>query len=263
MEFMRARYRKDYAANSRETIRRQTLHQFIDARLADLNPDDPSRPTNSGYNKYALSDAALEVVRQYGERAFGGAARSFVERHGALSEQYRSLRNLLMVPVSLPGGAKVKLSAGEHNQLQKAIIEEFGPRFAPGAIVLYVGDTARKHVILQQEVLGQLSLEITEHDKLPDVVMYAAEANWLYLIEAVTVHGPMTPLRLHQLQDMLKSTTAGLIYVTAFLNRDDFKRYAGEIAWETEVWIAEDPDHLIHFDGRKFLGPYDSLRHKP
>lgn len=260
MEFMRARYRKDYAANSRETIRRQTLHQFIDARVADLNPDDPSRPTNSGYNRYALSDAALEVVRQYGEPSFRAVASSFVEKHGALSEQYRSPRDLLKVPVSLPRGVKIKLSAGDHNLLQKAIIEQFGPRFAPGAVVLYVGDTARKHVILEQERLERLSVQITEHDKLPDVVMYTAKNNWLYLIEAVTTHGPMTPLRLRQLREMLDRTKAGLIYVTAFLNREDFRRFAGDIAWETEVWIAEDPDHLIHFDGHKFLGPYETLQ---
>jgi len=259
MEFMRSRYKKDYAPNTRETIRRQTLHQFIEARVADLNPDDPSRPTNSGYNKYALSDAVLEVLKQYGTPGFRVTAKQFVEKHGALAEEYRKTRDLLKVPVTLPGGVRIHLSAGEHNRLQKAIVEEFAPRFPPGAVVLYVGDTALKHVVLEAEELARLSIRVTEHEKLPDVIMYSAKDRWLFLVEAVTSHGPMTPLRLRQLRDMLQNTTAGLIYITAFLSREDFKRYASEIAWETEVWIADDPDHLIHFDGRRFLGPYAKL----
>lgn len=258
MEFMRGQYRKKYAPNSCETIRRQTLHQFIQARVADLNPDDPSRATNSGFNRYALSDAALEVIRKYGTTEFNGAVKRFIGRHGSLSADYRKTRELLRVPVTLPGGGKVLLSAGEHNALQKAVIEEFAPRFAPGAVVLYVGDTAKKQVIVDAAALARLAVRITEHDKLPDVVLYREEPRWLYLIEAVTSHGPVTPMRLRQLADLLKGTTAGLVYVTAFLTREDFKRYVGDIAWETEVWIAEDPDHLIHFDGHKFLGPYQA-----
>lgn len=258
MEFMRARYRKDYAPNSRETIRRQTLHQFIEARVVDLNPDDPSRPTNSGDTKYALSDGALEIIRRFDTPGLGPAVKRFIDRHGALSAEYRQVRQLLKVPVRLPDGATIGLSAGMHNTLQKAIIEEFAPRFAPSADVLYLGDTAKKHVVFEQAALARLSLPITEHDKLPDVVLYRRDRNWLYLVEAVTSHGPMTPLRLRQLGDMLGGTTAGLIYVTAFLERTDFKRYAADIAWETEVWIADNPDHLIHFNGHKFLGPYQS-----
>jgi hypothetical protein len=37
-------------------------------------------------------------------------------------------------------------------------------------------------------------------------------------------------------------------------------RYLGEIAWETEVWVADAPSHLIHFNGERFLGPYDGGR---
>jgi len=258
MEDMRNQYRKRYAPNSRETIRRYTLHQLIEARVVDLNPDDPSRPTNSGYNKYSLSDAAIEVIRHYSMPRFEEALNGFKEQHGALTDLYRKTRKLLMVPVTLPGGRQVVLSAGEHNRLQKAIVEQFGARFARGAVVLYVGDTAKKHLVFERDMLARLSLRITEHDKLPDVVMYSEERHWLYLIEAVTSHGPMTPVRVRQLRTIVKGADVGLIYVTAFLNRDDFKRCVADIAWETEVWIADDPDHLIHFDGHRFLGPYQT-----
>jgi hypothetical protein len=46
------------------------------------------------------------------------------------------------------------------------------------------------------------------------------------------------------------------VFVTAFLNRRGLLKYLGAIAWETEVWVADTPDHMIHFNGERFLGPY-------
>jgi len=256
MGFMRERYGKDYAANSRETIRRQTIHQFEQARIVDRNPDDPSRPTNSGMNCYALTDAAVSVVKAYGTKAFGKAVEQFIERFGQLQKAYGRRRDLQQVKLRLPDGALLRLSPGKHNSLQVAVIEEFGPRFAPGAEVLYLGDTAQKYVLCQAEAIGTLGIHITEHDKLPDVVLLDAGRNWLFLVEAVTSHGPVSPKRHAEIETMMASCPAERIYVTAFLTKSDFRRYAADIAWETEVWIAETPDHMIHFNGPKFLGPY-------
>ena len=133
-----------------------------------------------------------------------------------------------------------------------------GPRFAQGAQVLYVGDTAKKYVVCDTERLESLSIGINQHDKLPDVVLYDEERNWLFLVEAVTSHGPVNPKRYTELEEMLAASPADRIYITAFLDRAEFRKYAAEIAWETEVWIAENPGHMIHFNGPKFLGPYDS-----
>jgi len=255
--FMREKYGKDYAANSRETIRRQTVHQFEQARLVDRNPDDPSHPTNSGNNCYSLSDAATAVLKTYGTAAFGRAVDKFVQRFGQLEQAYSKRRDLRKVKLELPTGATVKLSPGKHNALQVAVVEQFGPRFAPGAKLLYLGDTAKKHVVCAADELKKLSIGITQHDKLPDIVLYHAEKNWLFLIEAVTTHGPVTPKRHAEMETMLARCPAERVYVTAFLDKADFRRYAGDIAWETEVWIAEMPDHMIHFNGPKFLGPYE------
>lgn len=150
------------------------------------------------------------------------------------------------------------LSPGLHNKLQVAVLDEFGPRFAPGASVLYVGDTALKHVICETQALARLNIPITQHDKLPDMVLYLKKRKWLFLIEAATTHGPVDPKRHREIERMLKSCTAERIYITAFLNVRTFRKYAGDIAWETEVWIADHPDHMIHFNGPKFLGPYAS-----
>jgi adenine-specific DNA-methyltransferase len=256
MGFMREAYGKDDAANSRETIRRQTIHQFEQARIVDRNPDDPSRPTNSGKNAYRLTDEAAGVFRAYGSPGFDQAVTAFIGQFGTLSAAYERARATLRIPLRLPDGSKVHLSPGEHNALQAAIIEEFGPRFAPGAKVLYVGDTAKKHVIYDQRQLARVGVPITEHDKLPDVVLFDPKKKWLFLIEAATSHGPVSPKRHRELEAFLGGCKAERVYVTAFLTVSTFRKYAADIAWETEVWIAATPDHMIHFNGPKFLGPY-------
>lgn len=257
MDFMRDAYKKDYAPNSRETIRRQTLHQFEQARIVDRNPDDPTRATNSGKNAYRLTDPALAVVQAFGSGlGFEAAVAEFKRKFGELESSYRGTRELHRVPLVLPDGNQVSLSAGAHNVLQAAIVRDFGPRFAPGSRVLYIGDTADKHVIIGAAALVALGVTLTEHDKLPDVVLFDEKRNWLFLIEAVTSHGPVSPKRHRELEAVFGKCRAERVYVTAFPNAATFRRYAADIAWETEVWLADNPDHMIHFNGDKFLGPY-------
>ena len=256
MEFMRVAYGKNYKPNSRETIRRQTIHQFEQARVVDRNPDDPSRPTNSGKNAYQLTEEAAAVLKAYGTRGFDKAVATFIGQFGTLKAAYERARATRQIPLRLPDGSTVDLSPGEHNALQVAIIQKFGPRLGPGATVLYVGDTAKKYVIYARKQLARIGVPITEHDKLPDVVLFDPKKNWLFLIEAVTSHGPVSPKRHREIEAFLSRCRADRIYVTAFLSINDFRKYAADIAWETEVWIAATPDHMIHFNGPKFLGPY-------
>lgn len=256
MAWMDSKYGKRYAANSRETVRRQTIHQFEQARLIDRNPDDPTRPTNSGETVYQLTRQAASVLKAYGRSTFARKCERFIEEHGRLSASYERARNLVKVPVTLPDGNRVQLSAGIHNELQRLVIEEFAPRFAKGSVVLYLGDTAKKRLIIADELLRSLGIVPMNHDKLPDVVFYDQTRKWLFLIEAVTTHGPVSAKRHAELEAMLKDCPASRVYVTAFLDFTSFKRYASDIVWESEVWIAAFPDHMIHFNGDKFVGPY-------
>ncbi len=256
MGWMKEKYRKEYAANSRETIRRQTVHQFEQARLIDRNPDDPTRPTNSGETRYQLTEDAADVLRAFEARNFSKRCEQFLERHGSLTEAYERARKLYRVPVRLPNGSKVELSPGVHNELQRLIVEDFAPRFAPGSLVLYLGDTAEKRLLVATDILKTLNIPEMSHDKLPDVVFYDQRRKWLFLVEAVITHGPVSPKRHAELEVMLKDCATGRVYVTAFLDFTAFRKYASEIVWESEVWIAEFPDHMIHFNGDKFLSPY-------
>lgn len=255
MAFIRDEYDRAYAPNTRETFRRQVLHQLVQGRIADYNPDNPSLPTNSPKAHYAISEAALNVIRVYGTDVWSDAVDSFKTVVGSLTTMYQSSRQRVGIALALPDGITLTLSPGEHNQLQVQVIDQFAPQFASGSVLLYLGDTADKDLYVATEQLKKLGISITEHDKLPDIILYLPSQNWLYLIEVVTSHGPMTPKRVVELNEMLRNCAAGKIFVTAFSSFAEFRKHMRSIAWETEVWIAEEPEHLIHFNGDRFLGP--------
>ncbi len=167
---------------------------------------------------------------------------------------YASKKKMTMMPVRIDG-TDFQFSTGEHNELQKAIIEEFAPRFAPNAECLYVGDTIEKDLVKNVDKLKKLGFEITLHDKMPDVVLYREDRDWIYFVESVTSVGPMDSKRILEITEMTKNVTAGKIFVTAFLDFKTYKRFSEILAWETEVWIAEMPEHMIHLNGDRFLGP--------
>lgn len=148
------------------------------------------------------------------------------------------------------------MSGGGQNVLIKQIIEIFCPRFTPGGTVLYVGDAGKKMQGMEVEAFAKLGITLHEHGKMPDVVVHYTERNWLVVIEAVTSHGPINIKRHNELAELFADCSAGLVYVTAFATRAVVSRYMREIAWETDVWVAENPTHLIHFNGERFLGPY-------
>lgn len=255
MEFAAREYGRAYAPNTRETFRRQVLHQFVQARLADYNPDEPELPTNSPRTHYALTEAALNAVRTYGTAQWQSATGQFIGQQESLLTIYQRRRAARRVPVRLAEGTVLHLSPGRHNQLQAAVVEEFAPRFAPGADLLYLGDTAKKNLYVATERLTALGIPMTEHDKLPDVVLQDVDRKWLFLVEAVTSHGPVTPKRVRELESMFAKCKLGRIYVTVCPSFREFRKHLKNIAWETEIWIAEIPDHMIHFNGDRFLGP--------
>lgn len=252
---IKQRYGREYAENSRETIRRKVLHQFEQAGIVIRNADDPTRSTNSGLTNYMLTDLALAVIHAYGSSKWKTKVKDFASQQGRLLDVYQKAREQTKIPLQVAEGKVYKLSPGKHNKLEVAIVEEFGPRFAPGAKLIYFGDTAEKTLILDEVVFAKLGIPISEHGKFPDVILHDSKKKWLFLIEAVTTHGPVSPKRHVELEKLFEKCKAGKIYVTAFLDFATYKKYANDIAWETEVWIAEMPSHMIHLNGDKFLGP--------
>lgn len=258
MGFMEEQYGKTYAANTRETIRRQTLHQFLDAAIIVQNPDDPKRATNSPDNAYQIEPGALALLRTFGTPQWKGHLATHLASIETLKQRYAQVREMAKIPIKIAPGKTLTLSPGGQNVLVKEIIDEFCPRFAPGAHLIYVGDTDEKYLHIDKDRFAALKLKIEEHGKMPDVVVYDEKRNWLFLIEAVTSHGPVNPKRRAELRKLFAGSTAGLVYVTAFLSRKAMIKYLEEISYETEVWTADAPAHMIHFDGEKFLGPFES-----
>ena len=248
--FAKKNYGITYAENSRETFRKQAMHHFRNAALIE----DNGVATNSPNYRYRLTTEALSAIQCLGGKKQKSAVKWFLEHHQQLKDTYTSKRQILLVPVKI-NNRDYTFSAGKHNELQKAIIEQFASRFAPGSICLYVGDTTKKDLVKDIKKLEELGIDITLHDKMPDVVLYREDKNWLYFIEAVTSVGPMDPKRIREISEMTKDVTAGKIFVTAFLNFESYRKYSNQLAWETEVCIADIPDHMIHLNGNKFLGP--------
>ena len=250
IQFVNTFYGMSYAENSRETFRKQALHRFRTAALIE----DNGKATNSPNYRYRLTEETVKILRTMETPVWKEFIKRFLCYHEKLIDLYASKKKMTMMPVNI-NGESFKFSAGKHNELQKAIIEEFAPRFAPNSECLYVGDTIEKDLVKNVEKLKELGFEITLHDKMPDVVLYRADKNWIYFVESVTSVGPMDPKRILEITEMTKDVTAGKIFVTAFLDFKTYKKFAEELAWETEVWIAEMPEHMIHLNGDRFMGP--------
>ena len=250
IQFVNAFYGMSYAENSRETFRKQALHRFRTAALIE----DNGTATNSPNYRYRLTEETVQILRTMGTPKWGESIKRFLCYHEKLIDLYASKKKMTMMPVNI-NGESYKFSTGKHNELQKAIIEEFAPRFAPNSECLYVGDTIEKDLVKNVEKLKKLGFEITLHDKMPDVVLYREDKDWIYFVESVTSVGPMDPKRILEIEEMTKDVTAGKIFVTAFLDFKTYKKFAEELAWETEVWIAEMPEHMIHLNGDRFMGP--------
>ncbi len=246
--FVNENYGVNYAENSREVFRKQALHHFRTAAIVE----DNGKPTNSPFYKWRLTNEFVKVLQSI--NTSDEPLKAFLKNHERLVDIYASKKMMEKMPVRI-NDQDFTFSPGAHNQLQKAIIEEFAPRFAPDSECLYVGDTTKKDLVKNVTKLRELGFEITLHDKMPDVVLYREDKNWIYFIESVTSVGPMDPKRLVEIHRMTSRVTAGMVFVTAFLNFKKFKKFSEQLAWETEVWIAEMPDHMIHLNGDKFLGP--------
>ena len=256
MEFIRSEYGRDYAPNTRETIRRFTLHQFAESGLIIQNPDNPNRPINSPKWNYQITDNALSVIRTYGTDNWSTFLDNYIVQLPGLKAKYAAARKMHLVPLTLPNGNQISLSPGGQNVLLKAIIEEFCPRFTPGGTVLYIGDASDKWAVYEQKRLAKLGVTVDAHGKMPDLVVYLPNQNWLVLLEAASSHGPVDSKRQNELRELFADSVAGLVFVSCFPDRAEFRKYVDKIAWESEVWCADHPTHMIHYNGSRFLGPF-------
>ncbi len=256
MEFMETHYGKKYAPNTRETVRRQTVHQFVQAGLIIPNPDKP-RSTNSPHFVYQIDNTTLNLVRAFRTKEWNNLLKKYLSSVKSLSAKYAQEREMQKIPLRVSDNIEINLSKGLHNILIDKIIKEFCPYYTPNAKLIYIGDTQKKWAYFDKDELEKVGVTIDDlHGKMPDVIVYFTQKKWLVLIEAVTSHGPIDPKRKIELEKLFSKSKAGLVFITSFLDKKAWRSFRGEIAWETDIWIADNPTHLVHMNGKRFLGPY-------
>jgi type II restriction enzyme len=256
INFVNKNFEEKISSGSYDDIRRKDLKFLVLAEVVVNSGENKGSATNDPTRGYSLHPDFKKLIISYKSVEWANNLNIYNKNKPSLTDILSRKRNLEKIPVKLPDGKPIELSLGEHNVLQKAIIEEFLPRFGSDCAVLYIGDTSNKTLHIDLDELRKLRFFELSHDELPDIIAYSKNKNWLYLIEAVHSSGPMSETRVLELKKMLKDCNAELVFVTSFLTRQDFKKWILEVAWETEVWIADNPDHMVHFNGHKFLGAY-------
>lgn len=214
MDWSLEHYSKKYAPNSRETFRRQTMHQFVDAGIAIYNPDEPDRPINSPKAVYQVAPAVLTLLRSFSTPKWHDNLTTYLSLSETLAAKYAMVREQHLIPMQIAPGKVITLSPGKHSELIRAIVEDFGPRFAPGSALIYAGDTGDKSAYFDAVLLSELGIDVDSHGKMPDVVLYFGEKNWLLLVESVTSHGPVDGKRHAELARLFAGAIPGLVYVS-------------------------------------------------
>lgn len=251
-------YQENISPGSYDDIRRKHLQLPVLADLILNSADNPTASKNDPTRGYTLDNEFKELIRFYNTDDWDIKLKLFNKNRPSLSEILSRKRDLQRIRITLPSGHTLDFSSGEHNKLQREIIEEFLPRYGyEDCNVLYVGDSSNRFLHKSDDILNELGFFNISDDLLPDIVAYNRSRNWLYLIEAVHSSGAMTEERIYELKKLLKDCSADLIFITAFISKTEFKKHVKDIGWESEVWTADNPDHLIHFNGGKFLGPYN------
>lgn len=255
ISFINENYSESMSEGSYDDFKRKELDRLIlDSIVA---PGFVERSAvNDSRSGYAICPTHTEAMQKFGTAEWDSAVQNILGRKVSLRQQLDTARALAMIPIILPGGLALSFTLGKHNALQKEIIEQFLPKYGYGCEVLYIGDSSDKYLHLSREKLLELNFPEPSHEELPDIIAFSEQKGWIYLIEAVTSFGEISQIRKLELERITQNCSSPIVYVTAFLDRTTYKKYCADLAWETEVWIASDPDHLIHLNGSKFLGPY-------
>lgn len=258
ISFLNTHWDERISSGSYDEVRRRCVKFLVEAGAALKDPDDTARAPNSPATGYALSPEFGSLLREFGKSAWKQSLDAFKRRHGSLRQALRNERPKPAVSVTLPDGTALALSPGAHNVLQAAIVQDFLPQFVRRPEVMYIADALSRQLHKDDALLAEVGLFELDHSLLPDVVVLDRERGWLLIIEAVANSGHISPIRKRELQRLLASARFPPVFVSAFPDYATFARFAGDIAWETEVWVADHPTHMVHYNGDRFLGPHEA-----
>ncbi len=143
----------------------------------------------------------------------------------------------------------------QHEALCKAVISHFVPKFMPDAVLVY-STLSIDSPDLDKDLQTKLCIPTDNPQALPDIILYKSDSNWLVLIDLVTGHRVMGNNRCKELIRMFKDSPIEQVFVNAFHNKKEMTDSQTDIAWGTNVWFSEEPEHMIHFDGNHVVEPY-------
>ncbi len=250
LNYARSDLSKNYAENTRESLRKSSLKRLVNHRLAICNPDDKFRPTNSGNTNYVLAPDFIQMLEAIDKpETLSPLVSTWLNKNQGLLAKERKFDLSHKVKITLPTGQQIGLSPGKHNLLQKEIVESFAQHFIKAPVLLYLSDTQHKTRYMNKPELGKIGLSLSEHQKLPDIIFYSLAKKRIYALEAVTSVGPIEELRKQEIEGIL-GNLAGEIkieFVSCFLDRKSFARFCRFIAWNTKIWLAEIPEGIIEY----------------
>ncbi len=142
------------------------------------------------------------------------------------------------------------------SKLAKSFCKTFAPRFVPDSVLVYAKTAGHEKPSMNEATSAALGFVIDDHDKMPDIVLFDAAHDRLILADCASDKKLMDGARVAELARLFDKARPGLVYVTAFRNRQDLAGHPSFPAWETHAWFADAPEHMVHFNGCRFLGPY-------
>lgn len=245
IEFARHVCGKEVAENTRESYRKLSLQPLCEEGLVvrhQLSTNDPKTFYRLHPEMLRLLTSAAPLERRW-------LARELAVRLSQ-GETWQQQRRRADIPVEVGQQHLHFLSPGTHSRLAAEVVEIYAPTFLKVPRVVYVGDTRHKDGYQNRDLMRELNLPIQVTASLPDVVLLCEAERRLIVVEVVASSGPISASRLGQLQQLLAQSQAlgyRPRYVTAFPSRRVFRRFVEEIAWGTQVWIANEAAQVIMF----------------
>jgi type II restriction enzyme len=248
-----------FKPNTRETIRDEYVGKLVDAYLVTPNPDEPNRSKNSPKYCYQFNPEVLALAKVFSTNSYNTRLQYFLQSYATLKQRYQRERDINRIPVYLPNGQNITISPGGQNPLIASIVKDFTANFSIDT-VLYIGDSASRYSIFNRDFLEKLGVNIQqlEHStEMPDVILYRQDLNVLVLVEAVNTGGEIDVERRDRLIRLFDGCKTHISFVNAFSTFKDFKKIIRNITWETHAWLAENPSHMIHFNGDLYWLPME------
>ncbi len=248
LNYARDDVRKKVAENTREAYRKTSLAPLMNYGLVvrhQLSTNDP----NTYYRLYPDFSRLLSEKNKREKYLLIDQLKGQTSKLSGRAIN-KSLKGKDVV-VHINEEDSFSLSRGAHNMLEKTVVEVFSLVFLSEPQVVYIGDTAPRKGYQNRTLMRRLNLPIDTSASLPDVILFSLSEQHLVVIEVVTSSGPITSIRLKQLQKLTKGPKklgCKISYITAFPSRTVFRRFVEDIAWGSSVWIENELSSIVHFE---------------